>query len=142
MKIAMSVSGHFFFFFCGDAMFVIFFLRCHGVAGGCRQCPNVESSSDICITGFTQLKYSSLLQVKFTIFSIHKWFDFMNKTRQSGAQTFPFSRFYEYSKNARSELFESSRARLTRQLRLGSKKKPIWRLTCQQNTCVEKLDPK
>ena len=43
IKIAMSVSGH--FFFCDDAMFVIFFLRCHGGAGGCRQCPNVESSS-------------------------------------------------------------------------------------------------
>ena len=126
-------------------MFVIFFLRFYGVAGGCGQgvwtVPHCRVLLHICITGFTQLKYSSLLQVQFTICSIHKWFDFMNKTLQSGAQTFPFH-VYEYSKNARSEHFESSRARLTRQLRLGSKNKPIWRLTGQQNTCVEILDPK
>ena len=103
----MSVLGHF-FFFCGDAMFVIFFLRFYGVAGGCGQgvwtVPHCRVLLHICITGFTQLKYSSLLQVQFTICSIHKWFDFMNKTLQSGAQTFPFSRLRVLEKRAKRAL--------------------------------------
>ena len=41
------------------------------------------------ITGFTQLKYPSLLEVKLTIYFPVKWFDFMNKTQQSEEQRFP-----------------------------------------------------
>ena len=118
-----------------------FLLRCYGVARGCKQCPNVESSSTyvllILLSWSTRHYYKLNLLFLPSINGLISWTRHYSK----GHKHFLFH-VYEYSKNARSEHFESSRARLTRQLRLGSKKKPIWRLTCQQNTCVEKLDPK
>ena len=53
--------------------------------------------------------YSSLLQVKFTIYSIHKWFDFMNKTLQSGEQTFPLSLLRVLEKRAKRALWKLAR---------------------------------
>ena len=94
----MSVLGHFFFSVMRCLVFVTAVLRCGRRVQTVPQC---RVLLHVCITGFTQLKYSSLLQVKFTICSIHKWFDFMNKTLQSGAQTFPFSRLLVLEKRAK-----------------------------------------
>ena len=47
------------------------------------------------ITGFTELKYPSLLEVKLTIYCPLKWFDFVNHAQQSEEQRFPRLRVLE-----------------------------------------------
>ena len=59
------------------------------------------------ITGFTPLKYPSLLEVKLTIYFSLKWLDFMNKTQQSEEQRFPRLRVLE--KRAKRALWKLAR---------------------------------
>ena len=59
------------------------------------------------ITGFTELKYPSLLEVKLTIYFPLKWFDFMNNAQQSEEQRFPRLRVLE--KRAKRALWELAR---------------------------------
>ena len=51
--------------------------------------PGADCLSAPGITGFTELKYPSLLEVKLTIHFSLKWLDFMNKTQRSEEQRFP-----------------------------------------------------
>ena len=142
----MSVLGHFFFF---AVMWCLLFFSCgftvwqEGVDRVCGQCPieSIESFSTYVL--LVLLSWSTRHYYRFNLLFVPSINGLISWTRHysQGHKHFLFH-VYEYSKNARSEHFESSRARLTRQLRLGSKNKPIWRLTGQQNTCVEILDPK
>ena len=56
------------------------------------------------ITGLTQLKYPSLLEVKLTTYFSLKWFDFMNKRQLQQAEEQRFLRLRVQEKRAKRAL--------------------------------------
>ena len=83
-----------------------------------------------------QLKYSSLLDVRFTIYLTHKSYEYIfflvprSSGLAKGCITKQLESVYarvECGRETRNEYCIISRVSLTRQMRLGPKKKPIWR---------------